>query len=450
MFSGPLSQLAEAVQGSWYGEDVVCQGVTTDTRTLQPGVLFVALKGPRFDGHDFIEQAIQGGAAAVLVEQPLVSDFPHIVVAHVEEAFLQLASYWRLQHPAVAVAVTGSCGKTTTRHLLQSMFSMAGETLASCKSYNNHIGVPHTLLQLAPTHQYYIQEIGANHPNEILPLAAAVKPAVAIITNAASAHLDGFGDLNGVAREKGQLLAGLAEDGTAVLSYDDTYYPYWRGLLQGRQQCLTFSVDGPADVMAHDIVLDEAGYPSFVLICPAGEVLVTLRLVGRHNVSNALAAVAAACAVDLPLDVIARGVQQAIGEERRLQRHVGMANSVIFDDSYNANPLSVSSAIDLLSHQLGETFLVFGDMGELGADSERLHREVGEKAKRAGIHHVMCYGNASRATASAFGQKACHFFDQRALLEALLPLLHPKAVVLVKGSFAMNMRHVVTELLPLG
>lgn len=415
------------------------------TKLVAGGAVCGYKGGGRFDGHDFIDSAIQAGAAAALVQQQLDSSFPHVVVARVEDAFLKLAAYWRTQQRAMVIAVTGSCGKTTTRQLLQGIFSVAGKTLASSKSFNNQIGVPLTLLQISLEHQYYIQEVGANHQGEILPLVAAIQPDIAVITNAGSAHLEGFGDLDGVAQAKGELLAGLSSSGVAVLNRDDAYYSFWKGLLKG-QRCITFSVLGEADVMAREIILDREGCPSFTLVCESGSVPVTLQLAGQHNVSNALAAAAAAHVAKLSLVDIQYGLQQATGEERRLQRHSGVLGLVI-DDSYNANPLSVRSAIALLAHQVGETYLVLGDMLELGAESEAHHAQIGDEAKKAGIDYVFCYGNAVQATAQRFGEKGYYYTNQEALVRALRSRLHEKAVVLVKGSWSMNMQRVVAALL---
>tara|TARA_B100001093_G_scaffold500619_1_gene551317 strand:+ start:1442 stop:2800 length:1359 start_codon:yes stop_codon:yes gene_type:complete len=447
VFKATLNEIVNVVDGELHGDgSLLCRGVMMDSREVDPGSLFVAISGDRFDGHEYVSQAFQKGAVAALVEKPVDGEFPQIIVASTNAAFLQLAAHWRSQQFPLTIAVTGSCGKTTVRQLLESIFKLAGKTHASIRSFNNHFGVPKTLLTLSAEHEYYVQEIGANHHGEILPLVSAVKPDVAIITNAAAAHLEGFGSLAGVASAKGEILSGLSAAGVAVLNGDDDFYLYWLDLLQG-QQHLTFSTKQSAEVMAKDITMTVSGCASFRLICPLGEAQVTLKLVGRHHVANALAAVAAACVFQLSLSCIVKGLESALGEEGRLQQYIGYQGAVIIDDSYNANPTSVQSALNVLSHRQGKQFFIFGDMLELGEDASQWHEAVGREALALGIDHVLCYGPLSMSAAEAFGPSGQHFHDQNALITALLPQLDADSVVLVKGSFSMKMCAIVDRLL---
>ena len=447
MYKGSVSAIAAITGGDRHEcDDPMCKGVTTDSRESCEGALFAALTGPQFDGHAYVSAAKQQGAVAALVEHPVEGAGPQVVVPSVETALLTLSSHWRYQHEPLTVAVTGSCGKTTVRQLLESIFSLAGETHASTKSFNNHLGVPRTMLALSREHQYYIQEIGANHAGEIAPLVQAVRPNIAIITNAAAAHLEGFGSLEGVASAKGELLSGLASSGVAVLHRDDPFFSYWSGLLTS-QRCMTFSVTQAADVMAKDIVLQASGCAQFRLCCPAGEADVVLQLVGAHNVTNAAAAAAAACAAELPLAMIVQGLQCALGEAGRLQSHVSAGGGLLIDDSYNANPLSVRSALQALSHHSGERFFIFGDMLELGDAAQSAHEAVGREALALGIEHVFCYGQSAALTAKACASRGQWFSKQEDLVAVLLPRLSADTVVLVKGSFSMGMRFIVEALL---
>jgi len=447
VYKACLKVIADITGGTLHGSgDLVCEGIATDSRESCEGSLFAALTGPQFDGHTYIEAAKQQGAVAALVERMVDDACPQVVVPSVSEALLALSSYWRSQYAPMTFSVTGSCGKTTVRQLLESICSLAGTTHASTKSFNNHLGVPRTLLALSQDHQYYVQEIGANHAGEIQPLVQAVRPNIAIITNAAAAHLEGFGSLKGVASAKGELLSGLADNGVAILNQDDPFCSYWAGLLSG-QEYLTFSVSQAADVMAKDIVLTASGCAQFRLCCSLGEVNVVLQLVGMHNVANALAAAAAACAAGLPLSVIAQGLQSACGEEGRLQSRLGPNGSLVIDDSYNANPLSVSSALQTLSHYSGQRVFIFGDMLELGDVTQSAHEAVGQLALSLGIDQVLCYGSFAKLTAQVCGSHGQWFSSQDDLVASVLPHLNDSSVVLVKGSYSMGMRFIVKALL---
>jgi UDP-N-acetylmuramoyl-tripeptide--D-alanyl-D-alanine ligase len=440
-----LSQIAPVLQAQLKGQDAEFDGVSIDTRTLKPGQLYIAIRGERFDGHDFVDNAAKAGAAAAVISQETAAAIPTLKVANTRQALVELARFHRQQFPIPIIAVTGSCGKTTTKALLASVFSQAGHVLFNVSSFNNDIGVPLTLLQLGPQHQYAISEMGANHPGEIAFLTHLVHPNVAIITNAAQAHLEGFGDLNGVACAKGEIFQGLGPQGVAIINADDTYANFWRQLA-GSRRVLTFGVLQPADVSARHIQYNANGQPSFELVIGSDSAPVQLQLMGRHNVHNALAAAAAGHAQGLSLTMIQAGLNAAVAEKRRLVEQHSPEGALIIDDSYNANPLSVRAAIELLALRAGERILVIGDMRELGENAASYHQEIGAAAKDSGIEQLYCYGDLSRHAAEAFGKKAHFFTDQQALIQTLKPCLRENTIVLIKGSKSMQMDKVVAAL----
>jgi len=444
MFNLSLQEITRIVDGDCINDSVDCVGFEIDTRRIRPGFLFVAIVGDRLNGHNFINEAISNGASAVLVSEKVPFNIPQVIVKNTQHALLALASYWREAHQVETIAVTGSCGKTTVRQLLQHIFCLSGSTLASTRSLNNHVGVPYTALQLSCDHKYYIQEIGANHMGEIKALVAIVKPNIAIITNAAEAHLSGFGSLDNVVQAKGEILLGLKSDGVAVLNKDDASYEMWRSMLPCDH--LSFAVNGQADVMARNVSCNSQGMPSFNLVCSQGSLSVQLKLIGRHNISNALAAASAGLAAGLSLAVIQRGLQQAEGEQHRMQSKSGLLGATIIDDSYNANPLSVLAAIDILGSFSTERILVLGDMLEMGDMADSWHSKVGLAAKHAGVSSLYCLGEKVLFAAESFGDGAKVFRTHDDLLLSLLPRLNNKMTVLVKGSNSMHMNLIADRL----
>lgn len=441
-----LSKLANFLKTKFSGMDVEITGVSTDTRTLKSKELFLALQGERFDGHDYIDEAIQRGAAAILVSRPGSQKIPTILVENTHTALMQLARHWRLQFDLPVVAITGSCGKTSTRALLQSILSGCGTTLASERSFNNNIGVPLTLLKLNSQYEYAVFEVGANHSGEIAELIALVKPTVAVLTNAAAAHLAGFGSVEGVARAKAEIFQGLAENGVAVFNADDAFADYWRSVIKTKS--LSFGLNNKADIRASALQADAKGCYRFKLETSQGVCEVQLGFMGKHNVYNALAAAAAATALNISLEKIAHGLQNASAETRRLNQQKGLASATVIDDSYNANPASVLAAIAVLADRPGVSVLVLGDMLELGNESEEWHRKIGQAAKSAGIRHLFCYGPNTEKTVAAFGNSAAkHFSTREALTLALKPLLNEQVTVLIKGSNAMGMNQITQSLL---
>lgn len=440
-----LSQAAQILNAEHRGPDAEFQGVSTDSRKITQGQLYIALRGDKFDGHDFINKAVQAGAAAVIISRDEDCPVPVLKVANTRQALAELARFHRQQFSIPFIAVTGSCGKTTTKTLLRSVFAQAGPVLASVSSFNNDIGVPLTLLELNLQHEYAVIEMGANHAGEIAFLTHLVHPDVAIITNAAAAHLEGFGSIEGVACAKGEIFQGLSSQGVAIINADDSHANFWRQLA-GSRRVLSFGSENTADVMASHIHLNDMGQARFDLIIGGESATVQLQLMGLHNVHNALAAAAAGHALGLNINLIQAGLNTAAAEKNRLVEQRSANGALIIDDSYNANPLSVLAAIRLLAQRSGERILVIGDMRELGEESLQYHQNAGLEAKNLGIEQLYCYGDHSRHAAQAFGKKAYFFADQTQLIQALKAQLSPEVTVLIKGSRSMQMDKVVTAL----
>ncbi|MBA2491479.1 MAG: UDP-N-acetylmuramoyl-tripeptide--D-alanyl-D-alanine ligase, partial [Gammaproteobacteria bacterium] len=432
-----LSDIARLAQGRLVGDDSAVASVTTDTRALQPGQLFVALAGPRFDGHDFVAELDPTQAAGALVACEMRTSLPRIVVDDTLTALQRLSAAWRRQSKATVVALTGSNGKTTVKEMIAAILKQEGEVLATRGNLNNHIGVPLTLLSMRPNHAFAVVEMGANHPGEIAVLTAIIDPDIALVINAAAAHLEGFGSIEGVARAKGEIFAGLGDDGAAVINADDAYADYWRSRV-GARKCLTFGLDAKADVSARSI--DEQ---DLHVTTPAGDIKIRLSLPGRHNVRNALAAAAVAIAAGASLASIRTGLEKITQVRGRLVPRDGMHGARLLDDSYNANPGSFAAALEVLVAQPGAHWLVLGDMAELGASGEALHRMVGELARDAGVARLFALGALSQAAADAFGTGAAHFDSHAALVEALHDALGAGAdnngTILIKGSRSMCM-----------
>lgn len=440
-----LSDLAHIVHGQLQGQNKEWLGVSTDTRQLQPGQLFIALKGEHFDAHDFIELAEQKGAAAAIVHRPVTSKIPLIYVPDTLQALADLAFDHQSKFSCPRIAVTGSCGKTTSKMLLANVFATVGNVLSNPASFNNAIGVPLTLLQLTADYQYAITEIGANHLKEIGVLARLVKPKVAIITNAANVHLEGFGDIDGVAKTKGEIFEGLTADGVAVINADDAKADYWRQLASA-YRIITFGINQLADIYAENITLDARGNPHFTLFTPEGCCNIQLPIMGTHNVYNALIAAAAAYIFNIKLDNIRQGLENATAVSKRLVEYKGQADAIVIDDSYNANPASMLAAIQLLTQRSRQTILVMGDMLELGPRTDEFHHQVGIQAKQHGVKQLFCLGKYSESAARAFGDCGFSFENRDQLIDALKPQLNKEVTVLVKGSRGMAMEKIVAAI----
>ena len=436
-----LTDIATWVVGSLHGAGGFVDGVSTDTRTLAPGALFVALKGERYDAHDFVSTAHERGATAALVDHLVDADMPQIVVPDTLAALGELARAVRSQRDARVIGITGSNGKTTVKTLITAILARHGRTHVNVGNLNNEIGVPLTLLAMPEHVQYAVIEMGAGKPGDIAYLARIARPFVGLVNNVAPAHLERLGSERGVAETKGAIYAALPADGVAIINVDDAYADYFVELA-GKRRIVRFGLDAKADVGA---TFDARG--GFTLRTPVGTTPVVLSQPGRHNVMNALAAAAIATALDVPLSTIRAGLEAAPAVAGRLVRRKHASGAVLIDDSYNANPGSFAAAIATLAAESGETILVMGDMAELGADAERLHAEVGALAKKSGIRKLHAVGRLSRAAAAAFGSGAAHYADQTALIAALRSDLHDGVVALIKGSRSSAMDRVVSALL---
>jgi len=447
MINWQLSRIAEAVGGHLLGVDCQVTGVSTDTRAVTAGQLFIALRGERFDAHDFLDRTLTTNTTALLVADagrvPVGSSA--VVVDDTRLALGRLAAAWRRQFALPLIAVTGSNGKTTTKEMIAAVLRVAfGEAvLATRGNFNNDIGLPLTLLALDATHRAAVIEMGMNHPGEIGYLTRIGAPTVALVTNAQRAHLEGMGGLDEVAREKGSIFAGLSADGVAVINADDAYADFWRELV-GSQPVRSFGMDRPADVCA---TLSQHGLEiSVALKAPEGQVNFALGVPGRHNACNALAAAAACLAAGLPLAAVAEGLAGFAGVKGRLQRRTGRSGTQILDDTYNANPDSVRAGIDVLAATIGRKVLVLGDMGEIGEGSGQYHDEIGGYAKSQGIDRLFALGDASQQAVRNFGEGARHFCNIDKLIAAVDKELGPETTVLVKGSRFMKMERVADAL----
>lgn len=439
-----LGDIARSTGGRLHGADCVIDAVSTDTRTLARGMLFVALRGEHHDAHQFAAKARERGAAALLVERELPIDLPQVVVADTQRALGDLARAVRGRRRARVVGITGSNGKTTVKTLLAAILERHGRTHASAGNYNNEIGLPLTVLAMPSDSEYAVLEMGAGKPGDIEYLAAIARPDVALVNNVASAHLERMGSLQGVAETKGAIYRALPADGVAVINADDAFADYF-ALLAAPRRVLTFGLLRRADVGAS---FDPAaiGHGRFRLLAPSGAVDVALPLPGRHNVMNALAAASLAIALGVPLATVRAGLESATGVAGRLARSAHASGAVLIDDSYNANPGSFAAAIAMLAGEAGERVLVMGDMGELGSDAERLHADVGALARRSGIQRLHAVGALSAAAVAAFGNGAVHYADQAHLIAALHAELRHGVVLLIKGSRSSAMDRVVRAL----
>jgi UDP-N-acetylmuramoyl-tripeptide--D-alanyl-D-alanine ligase len=448
MIDWKLSEVARHGQGQLVGENRGFDSVSTDTRTLQPGALFVALSGPNFDGHDFVAAAAERGAAAALVQRPLTVALPQVVVGDPLQALSEFAREWRRQFQIPVIGVTGSNGKTTTKEIIGAILSQLGPCLITRGNLNNHIGVPLMLMELKAAHRFAVIEMGANHEGEIAHLAGIAEPSIGIVTNAGAAHLEGFGSLQGVANGKGEMFSALPADGVAVINADDAFANQWREN-RASEKALTFGFEQPADFMAHKVRSsnDTQGFKiDFDLVTPMGTQPATLKLAGLHNLRNALGAAAVAHAAGATLQDIVSGFAAMRAVAGRLELKPAVNGAFLVDDSYNANPSSLKAGIDALQSFGGQRWLVLGDMKELGDSSDELHAEVGRYARQAGIHRLLAIGPSSHFAVEAFGRGAQWFADIDALIGAARSTLAPGIAVLIKGSRANRLERVAAAL----
>jgi UDP-N-acetylmuramoyl-tripeptide--D-alanyl-D-alanine ligase len=431
-----LSRVARVLECDPLNSDLTFTGITTDSRKIDPGMIFAALPGEHFDGHDYIRQAEESGAVAAIVCREVETTLPVMQVPDVLKALGKLAADWRQQCPARVVGITGSNGKTTVKEMIASILRQKGAVLATEGNFNNELGLPLTVFRLDIADDYAVLEMGASNPGDIAYLANIAQPEIGVITNIGPAHLQGFISVEGVARSKGELYAALPADGTAIINAAEPWVDLWQDVNKAGTVCY-FNADGEDHIRVRQTGED-------VVICtPVGEFSLRLRLPGQHNLANALAATAACLALGASLEEIKTGLEAVQPVPGRLSLKQSQSGWTVIDDTYNANPASLYAALQVLSKQSGEPWLVLGDMKELGADSRKMHAELGDAARVLGVKRVFALGDASAATVDAFGDGAVHFDSMEDLIEALRTQLRTGVACLVKGSRSMGMEHVV-------
>jgi len=443
-----LAEVARVTGGCLLGGDQPFLTVSSDSRTLEKGALFAALRGPNFDGGEFVGAAAARGAVGALVMRRAEADIGQIVVPDTLVALQKMALSWRGNFDIPVVAVAGSNGKTTTKEMIAAILGLRGPCLSTRGNLNNHIGVPLTLMRLDASHRSAVIEMGANRVGDVAELVRWVRPGIALVTNAGAEHLEGFGDLDGVARGEGEAIASLGPSGTAVINADDAYAGYWRNLAR-ESRILTFGLRAPADFGAREVRrgIDDGEFVTrFVLTTPAGERAVQLQAGGEHNLVNALAAAAAATAAGASLDELVAGLAQFRAVAGRLQLKAGMRNSWIIDDSYNANPSSVRAGLDVLRSVGGVTWLVLGDMAELGEHALHSHVQIGRYARECGVQRLFAIGPESSRAAEAFGAGAEWFPDADSLIRRLSAEVASGVTLLIKGSRVNRLERVVQAL----
>jgi UDP-N-acetylmuramoyl-tripeptide--D-alanyl-D-alanine ligase len=455
--AAPMLDIAEAARmagGEARGARVTFSGVGTDSRALQPGDLFVALPGERFDGHDYAAEALRRGAVAVLASRPL-GEVPHILVRDTRAGLGRLAAGWRARFPLPVAALTGSNGKTTVKEMVAAILAAhcggREDVLATEGNLNNDIGLPLMLLRLREHHRYGVFEMGMNHEGEIDYLSRLAAPGVALVNNAQRAHVGLLGSVEAVARAKGEIYGGLAPGGIALVNADDAFAGYWRRLVedaplatapgQRDRRVVTFGMDEAADVRG---LPGEGAQLRFVT--PLDAFAVTLRVPGEHNARNAIAACALAFALDIPWQAIQAGLEAFAGARGRLERKKAAGGATVIDDTYNANPDSMRAAIRVLAAATGRRVFVMGDMGELGRAEGEMHAEVGAFARACGVDRLLALGPQCAHAVTAFGAGALHCHSLESLVAAARDEARAGATLLVKGSRFMRMERVVERL----
>ena len=446
-FSMSLDDIAEILlvghlAAERMGENIVVKGISTDTRSINGGELFVALKGPKFDGHNFIKAAMEKGAVACLVQDDVnVSNAIRTKDTH--QALGLLAKAWRQKFNKPVFAITGSNGKTTVKEMIASIVSQGQSVMATHGNLNNDIGVPLTLFRLNDDYDAAVIEMGANHSGEINYLTNIALPDVAVITNIGAAHLEGFGSIENTAKAKGEIFNGLAESGTAIINADDPFFNYFNDTIT-QHNVLSFGFKNKADVSCLCELNTEGSH--LTVTTPKGDCEVNLKLLGSHNVMNALAAIAASVAANISLEQIVKGLEILEPVNGRLQMKHGLNNSRVIDDTYNANPTSLHAALNVLHDFSGKRFLALGDMGELGDDSDSLHIEAGSYAKKSGVDSLYSFGKLAAKAAKEFGGNGFCYDKHEDMIDALREELSQDVTLLVKGSRSTHMENVVNAL----
>ena len=438
-----MHNVAHAVDGVHFGNNSWIHDVSTDSRNITNDCLFVALRGERFDGHEFVNDAYGLGAAGALVDQQMKVDIPQVVVDDTGIALGRLAADWRSKFKAPLIAVTGSNGKTTVKEMIGGILGEEAPTLISKGNFNNAVGLPLSLLRFRESHRFAVVEIGMNQIGEIAYLSDIARPDIAVITNAGSAHLEYLQSVEQVAVEKGSLMNGLGDDGIAVLNRDDKQFENWKKQADGRR-VISFGLSEQADV---HVQFETLSFGSKLhLRTPVGAIEAKLKLAGVHNTINAAAAVAAAIGAGIDTKQIQAGLEKMQAVSGRLQPKKHHAGGNLIDDTYNANPDSVSAALKVLSEVSGDRRLVIGDMFELGEDADDFHRQIGRQAREAGIGRLYAVGTLSKNAVLEFGRGGRHYENQDDLIRDLEKQIDSQTTILVKGSRGMRMENVVNVL----
>ena len=432
-----LSELALELGCPLPTRDVAVENIATDSRKVHYGTLFAALPGNKVDGHDYAGPAAKLGAAALLVSRPVDLDVPQLLVDDVLKALGKLAAMLRRRINPTVIGITGSNGKTTVKEMVSSILGLEHDVLATRGNYNNELGLPLSLFALEQKHRFAVLEMGASKPGDIAYLAGIAQPDVGLVTNIGPAHLRGFGSEEGVARTKGELYAALPGDGAAVINADEPWAGLWN-TMNSAGRVMTFGCHRNADVQLSG---EQGG--DLRISTPAGAFEPRISLPGHHNLVNAAAAVAVALSLGVGLDKIKLGLESVKPVPGRLNLLHTNAGWTVIDDTYNANPASLYSALQVLADMQGTPWLVLGDMKELGDGSRKLHREVGEAAKAMGVRRLFTTGELSAFTSEAFGEGAQHFASRDDLAKALCSCLYPDVICLVKGSRSMGMEAIV-------
>jgi UDP-N-acetylmuramoyl-tripeptide--D-alanyl-D-alanine ligase len=454
MMKSSLDELQLAIAGSTVvGEPTAprsFRGVSIDSKAVEPGNLFVALRGERFDAHSFLPDVVAKGVAGVVVEKmPKDLHVPALVVPDTRVALGDIARHWRNRFPVPMIGVTGSNGKTTVKEMIASILAVefgVEQYLATRGNFNNDIGVPLTLLRLERKHKAAVIELGMNHPGEIGKLAAIAQPMVGLVNNAQREHQEFMASVEAVAQENGAVINALPVKGIAVFPADDPFTPLWRSYAKssGKRKALTFGLSDDANVTCSH---QPNQFGSDMLVRVAGkEFPIRLAAAGVHNVRNALAAIACCLAIGIHRRAIVRGLEAFAPVSGRLQRKAARNGATVIDDTYNANPDSVRAAIDVLAQAATPRILVLGDMGEVGNEGRQFHIEIGAYARGRGIEHLLTLGELARHATDAFGGRARHHDDVEKLMQALDTLVTPQTTILVKGSRFMKMERVVQHL----
>ena len=446
MINMQLSEAAKITGAELYGRDVMFRGCCSDSRKIRMGEMFIALRGEHYDGHQFIDSAAKHGASSFLLETFPENKISGIKVGNARKAMGLLAQAWRKRFDIPLVAVTGSNGKTTVKQMLSRILSQQASAHSTMGNLNNDIGVPLTLFGIGKEHGYAVIEMGANHPNEIEWLAKISQPNVAVITQCAPAHLEGFGTIEGVAKAKAEVFSSLGKDGTAIINADDRYADFWKQCSVESNQ-ITFGISNSADLRAENIECDYDSFKtSFDLVTAKGSTAITLSLPGHHNVMNAIAAAACAYALNISGEHIRNGLQSMQAVKGRMQFKKGLKGMRIIDDTYNANPASLQAALTVLSQCKRRKWVALGDMNELGDQSRFFHAEFGREAGKAGVEKLFTLGELSKYASDSFGKGAIHS-DSHSVLTGLLDrCADSNVVILIKGSRAMRMERIVNAL----